>query len=127
MGILLAIAGFVVTSAASLHYLRSIPTETFPEDPWAHRGGLALGALLTLAGVGLAPGVLTGALAAVTVGFAAFHLHVLPQHALPDAAPTVGPGDPLPSFSLLDESGGTVTSEDLRGRRLLIKLFRGHW
>ncbi len=127
MGLPIAIAGFVVTSGSSLHYLRSIPTESFPENPWVHRLGLASGAVLSLVGVGLAPGLLTGVLAALTVGFAAFHLHVLSQHALPPAEPTVGPGDPLPPFSLLDEHGEAVTRDDLRGRRLLIKLFRGHW
>ncbi len=102
MGSLLAGLGFIVTGVSSLHYLSRIPSETVPERPWAHRAGLALGALVALVGLVLQPGLAAGILAATTLGIAVLHLKTLAEHALPPASPAVVVGSPLPGFKVLD-------------------------
>jgi thioredoxin-dependent peroxiredoxin len=37
--------------------------------------------------------------------------------------PRLSPGDPAPDFTLTDDTGGTVTLSDLRGRRVIVYFY----
>ncbi len=39
----------------------------------------------------------------------------------------VAVGDTAPDFTLLDRHGEPVTLSDLRGRRIVLVFYRGHW
>jgi peroxiredoxin len=127
MGVIVTMLGLAVTSAASLHCLWLIPREEVPENPWLHRLGLALGALIAVAGAFLGPWLLTLAPALLTVAIAALHLNTLADARLPAVSSSIEVGRPFPSVAFQDETGTVVDSASWRGQRILLKVFRGHW
>lgn len=121
--------GVLAVSASWLHYLWLIPRERVPKRPTLHGLLMVLGilagglALITPdhRGVALAVG------AVYTWPLGGFFLWLLTQARLPDPAIRVEAGGPLPDFSTVDADGKPFSTEDLAGRRVLLKLFRGHW
>ena len=39
----------------------------------------------------------------------------------------VQPGDPAPDFTLESHSHGRITLSDLRGQKVVLVFYRGHW
>lgn len=129
----LAVVAFVVVLGGWLHYLSLIPKERVPKDPAADKAAMGLGALLAVAACGVAlasaegPVVATWVIAGLSVGFVGFFLWLLKIAKLPTAPATVSVGDVLPAFTAFDTAGAPYDAAALKGRRALVKLFRGSW
>ena len=124
-----AAGAMAVGLAASvwLHYLWLIPRELVPAKPIVHRAAAWLALALCGGALALTPTPLGAALALSGGGLAAFFLWLLTQAPLPDGAITVAVGEAMPSLTLLDDTGAHRALSDWHGRRVLLKLFRGHW
>jgi hypothetical protein len=62
---------------------------------------------------------------AVGVGLSLLYLFMTGGQKVGDQM--VGVGDSIPAFSGIDADGNPFDSEDLAGKRILIKFFRGYW
>jgi hypothetical protein len=82
---------------------------------------LAIGSFAS--GPGLLGGVLAGA--ALLVGAVWIALGLLARQSR--QAPAIEIGAPAPDFTLPDHEGAPFRLSSLRGRPVLMKLFRGHW
>ena len=116
-----------------LHYLWLIPQEWVPEKPRGHQAILLGGALLT--GIGAAMGWLEGttqglvftALFLASAGGAGFFFWLMTWAPLPDGEIAVAVGEPLLDFEAPDSTGTVRSIAEWRGKKLLLKFFRGHW
>jgi len=125
-----ALGAMALVLGGWLHYLAAIPKERVPARPRAHQATMATALLLAAAAVALgAPGpdVASLVVALVATGLSLFFFYLLAQAPLPDGALAVAVGDALPLIELKDSDGRLGRSADWRGRRVLLKFFRGHW
>lgn len=127
MGFNLALAGFVIVNIAMGHYFTTIAKEKVPESVVPHSVALVLGGLLGIAGIILAPSAATSGLGGGAAFFAGFLLWLLGQRRTPDGELIAKIGDVLPEFSAPNHNGQMIRIADLRGRRALLKFYRGHW
>ncbi len=131
--VLVAATACALMLAAWLHYLWLIPQERVPERPVMHLSAMALailGALLTpVLSVQMASEwtVVEAALELMAIGGASFFFYLMTQAPMPDGARTFNVGDPLPAFATQNHDGQQVRLEDFRGKRVLIKFYRGYW
>ena len=63
----------------------------------------------------------------MAVFFAVFLLWLLGQRRTPDGELIAKIGEVLPELAAPNQSGDMVSLNDLRGRRVLLKFYRGHW
>lgn len=127
MILILAVTGLVVVNVAMTHYFMTIARETVPEDVRPHAAVLALGAVISVAAIGLSPSATTIALGVPSVAFAALLLWLLGQRRLPDGALIARVGEPMPELEAPDHDGKPVRLSDLKGQRVMFKFFRGFW
>ena len=127
MALILAVIGFVMVNAAMTHYFMTIAKETVPEDVRPHAAVIVLGAATSVAAIGLSPGAATITLGVLSVAFAAFLLWLFAQRRLPDGTPIARVGEPMPILEAPDQDGKLVRLHDLKGRRVMLKFFRGSW
>lgn len=127
MPISLALLGLGLTFASWGVYMAAIARERVPPRPLGHVA-VQLGALAaSVAAVVVGPSVATVAAAVLTLPLAALFLFLLTQAPVPDAAIRVAVGQPLLAFSARTSEGTPWSTEQLRGRRVLLKFFRGAW
>ncbi len=115
----LAVGGYIAASPARRSY------RTDPPEVWAVSG---IAALLGLRGAARTRGVARLASfvgAAAAPGFAYWYLHHYSSFDRSNDNLTVG--EPFPSFELPTSTGGTVSLDDLRGRRVVVLTYRGGW
>jgi hypothetical protein len=123
----LSIGALVLVGAALGLWMWWIRRVALAGRRWIAYALLGAGMLLAAASLGSDPGLASGAIAglALAVGVAWIVLGVLAPQSR--QAPAIAVGEPLPGFTAPDENGAPFRVEALRGRPVLIKLFRGHW
>jgi len=131
--ILTATIGFTIVLVSIVLYFRTIPRGTVPKNVGGFRAKLvagvalsALGVYLGLTGEGSA-GLLTYLPAGLGIFFGGFILWVLTQRKTPLGEIKVSEGDKLPAFSATTPQGVKFDSDELSGKRTLLKFFRGGW
>lgn len=129
----LIILGLVVVILTWIAYLATIAPEKVPPRPIAHAAFMGLGLLLALVGFArsllldrvFSPGAAVLAISAAALAALFFYLLTLAR--LPDGELKVAAGDSMIPFTARDHTGALVDSRTWRGRRILLKFFRGHW
>ena len=128
----LAAAGLGSVLGGWAHYIATIPRDRVPRKPVVmfitQTAGLILGSVSLVLGVraGSVPGGLM-----VVAGFAIFmgmfFFVLYSQRKTPLGKLQVEVGAPMLAFESVDSGGNAVDSDDWRGRRILLKFFRGSW
>ena len=127
MALAVALAGMTLTLGAIVWYFLVINREKVPVSVGPFAASLLLGMATSLAGVGLSPGVATAVPAGVALALGGFILWLLTQRRLPDGELIVGVGDPMPALVATDDTGADFDLASLKGRRVMLKFFRGSW
>ena len=127
-----AAAAFVSVFGGWGHYIATIPGDRVPKVPQLMF--VTQGAGLVLAGLSIVLAVQAGSKpvsSMVLSGFAlfmgVFFFILYSQRKTPLGKLQVKVGAPMLAFSTLDSSGQSVNSDDWRGKRILLKFFRGFW
>ena len=102
--------------------------------PWVNLPVVGVGVLLSLAGVRRAfvrgRGRWVGSIALVSSlligGLFGFYVFWL-SYQLPATAGVTGERDAAPDFTLTDQHGQPLTLSSLRGRKVVLVFYRGHW
>ncbi len=130
-GVIVAGLGLLLVLASWVTYMATVPSGKVPLRPVGHLLAQALGGAAGVAGLGLAAtdgglwfSVPLGGLAATMAGLF-FYLYSVRK--TPSGRLTVAVGQPLRPFTALTPEGVTFDSASLKGRRTLLKFFRGHW
>ncbi len=116
-----------LTLGAIVWYFVVINKEKVPVSVGPFAAALLLGMATSLVGVGLSPGLTTALPAGVGVALGGFILWLLTQRRLPDGELVVGVGDPMPALVATDDTGADFDLASLKGRRVMLKFFRGSW
>ncbi len=125
-GWLLAFAGTATALLAIVDYGLRVRSGDNPRVPIRSGLGLLAGTSLGLASLAAAtPAPLPFSLTPLAV--AAFALAIHAQRRVPTATIRVSVGDALIPFSATTPEGTRFHSDSLRGRRVLLKFFRGEW
>ena len=128
-----SISGAALVVVAWLFYLARIPREKVPKNFVGTSLIMGTGAAMTVLpalsafGRGELPGAGATLAAFIAFGLAWFFTWLLRQAPLPASELAVGVGDRLLPFTAPDTDGGSQGPADWQGRRVLFKLFRGHW
>lgn len=128
----LAAAGLGSVLGGWAHYIATIPRDSVPRKPVVmfitQSAGLILGSASL--GLGVRAGAVPGGAVAVA-GFAIFmglfFFVLYSQRKTPLGKIQVEVGAPMLAFESVDSDGSTVDSNDWRGRKILLKFFRGSW
>ncbi len=127
MSLPLALTGFAVVNGAMIHYFATIAKERVPVDVRPHSAAFGAGGLLGLAGIIAGPSAATLALGIMAASTGGFLLWLISQRRTPDGELIAKIGETLPDLSAPNQDGEQVRIADLRGRRVLLKFYRGHW
>ncbi len=125
--------GFVVVMGTLVTYLRTIPRDKVPVQVGGLTAGLWLGVGLAAAAVVWsvratgAAGVAVIAPAAFAIMMGTFFLWVVTQRKVPAGDLQVKVGGELLSFEAITSEGTGFSTEELSGKRTLLKFFRGGW
>jgi FtsH-binding integral membrane protein len=128
----LAVLGLGSVLGGWTQYITTIPRDKVPRNPVVMFITQAVGLVLAIASLVLAAqaGSVPGGLIAVA-GFAifmgSFFFILYTQRKTPLGELRVEVGGPMLAFAGVDSEGNTVNSDDWRGRRILLKFFRGSW
>ena len=129
----LSAAGFVAVMGSLGLYLRTIPGGTVPVSVGGLVTKLWIGVGLSAAAIAWSvystggAGVAVLAPAAFAIMMGGFFLWVVSQRHTPVGDLKVSVGDPLLSFSATTSDGEPFRSDALKGKRTLLKFFRGGW
>lgn len=130
--LVLAVGGFTLVLGSWVAYMATVPSGRVPLRPFGHLAVQSVGGVLGVVGIGsavvgggplLGP-VLPGAMAAVMAGLFVF---LYSQRSTPVGQLRISVGAPLRAFTAGTPDGDTFDSASLKGRRVLLKFFRGHW
>lgn len=120
----LGIASLLIVLATAMRWLQLAWRVNIPRDPTVFQ--LLWGIGLTVGLVALYLGASTGfAVTAIVIGLLLLFLSFTGEQRI--EGHTVNVGDSIPSFSGVDETGTPLEGKSLRGSRVLLKFFRGHW
>jgi peroxiredoxin len=131
--ILSALIGFAVVFGAIILYFRTNPRGTVPEKVGGFATKLAIGVALSAMGLYLGAtgesnaGLLVYIPSALGILFGVFILWVLTQRKTPLGEIKVAVGDKVLPFSAVTSQGTSFDSNELDGKRTLLKFFRGGW
>jgi len=127
----LAGAGFATVVTSWVTYMATVPSGKVPLRPYRHFAVQAVGAGLAITGIATgatAGGALLPTLvAAPALTLAGLFGWLYSQRATPVGRLQVAIGDAVRPFTALTPEGDTFDVASLRGRRVLLKFFRGHW
>ena len=129
----LAAGSFGWTLGTVVAYLRTIPRNTVPVEVTSLRIKLVLGMALGAAAIAwsLHSSGSVSAIVIAPVAFAAmlasFILWLLSQRKVPAGDLQVKLGDKLLAFAASSSEGSAFHSDELAGKRTLLKFFRGGW
>ena len=133
IAISMSAGGFVVVMGTLVTYLRTIPRGKVPESVGGLATGLLVGLGLATAGIvwsiqntGSA-GVAVIVPAAFALMMGTFFLWVVSQRKTPLGDLQLKVGDTLLSFEAGTAEGAVFTTDELAGKRSLLKFFRGGW
>jgi hypothetical protein len=127
MGPIIALAGFLITQGVISWYFTVINREKVPVSVGPFAGAILAGMALTAVAVALEPGVLTGTLLGLNGVMGGGILWLLTQRKLPDGELIAAVGQPMPPLSAPDNTGAPFVLASLKGRRVMLKFFRGSW
>ncbi len=122
---MVAFLGLLIAAGTWLWYLRLIPGERVPDRPVVHQA--LMGASLLFGAVGLVAGGGEAIIGVAAMILSAYFFFLIANALLPPGEITVSVGDRLPDFAALDDDGAPVESQSWRGRRVLLKFYRGSW
>lgn len=129
------LAGPLVTCAGAITYFTTfVHVPGLRDVPWLNLPLAWLGVAFAATGArrswrtlpGKAAGIVSLALALLLATLFTLFVFVL-SYGLPPPTAIVVPGAAAPDFALPDASGTPVTLSSLRGRKVLLVFFRGHW
>jgi hypothetical protein len=123
----LLLAAWILAGSLLAHYATTVRAVRVARKPRVHQVGVALAGGLALAALAGGPGVAAGLAAAPLVPLAAAFLYLTTQSALPPGRIAVRVGGPALDFGATDSDGRAFALSSLRGQRILLKFFRGHW
>jgi hypothetical protein len=133
-------AGFAIVIAALVSYVPLFALFPLTRDvPWANYLLFLVGGVLLAVGIrrafrdsehyrGKISGSILGGLSLLLFGFFVFTILYLGKQ-IPSSESALRPGQPAPSFTLVDAAGKQVASSDLlkNHRALLLVFYRGYW
>jgi peroxiredoxin len=131
--ILSALIGFAVVFGSIILYFRTIPRGTVPEKVGGFATKLTIGVALSAFGLYLGitgegkAGLLVYIPSVLGILFGLFILWILTQRKTPLGEIKVAVGDKMPRFSAQTSQGAAFDSNELDGKRTLLKFFRGGW
>jgi hypothetical protein len=132
MSWVLAIAGLGDVLGGWAHYLSTIPRDRVPRKPIVMFITQTVGVIL--AGASLVIGARAGSVpvglmvvAGIAIFMGSFFFILYSQRKTPLGNLRVEVGAPMLAFESVDSAGNIVDSGDWRGRRILLKFFRGSW
>ena len=108
-------------------YMARVPSGRVPERPYGFVAAQVAVIALAIAALALGPSAAVIALSATGLVMGALFLWLLTQRKTPIGAITVKVGDALPAFEAATDTGAAFTTQDLAGKRTLLKFFRGSW
>ncbi len=128
----LATGGMAVVGVTIVNYFRSIADAQVTVEIAGLVGKLLLGSGLAIAGVvwGVKAGALGAAVltpAVLAVLMASLILWLLTQRRTPVGELEIEVGDKLLAFEAMGTDGSRFSSDELAGKRTLLKFFRGGW
>jgi hypothetical protein len=126
-GLVLAAVALGVAGVALGHYATTVRAVRVAKRPRVHQSAIVAAALLALGALFSGAGLLGGAVAVLVLMVAAVFLFLTTQSALPAGRIAVAVGGPALEFTASDSDGRTFMLSSLRGQRILLKFFRGHW
>jgi hypothetical protein len=125
-------AGLVSVLGGWWHYIVTIPGDRVPRTPTVmfitQIAGVVLGGTSLVLGNradSLPVGVIV--LAGFAIMMALMFFILFSQRKTPLGKIQVAEGAPMLAFESVDSGGNAIASEDWRGRRVLLKFFRGFW
>lgn len=127
MALALALLGLTLVMGSTVWYFLTIHAERVPVGVGPYGAVLVLGALAGVGAIALDPGSVTGALFLLSGGTAMGMLYLVSLRKLPDGSLTARVGEPMPAFEAIDGHGQPFDLRSLKGRRLMVKFFRGSW
>ena len=125
--------GFLVVTGTVVTYFRTIPRGTVPVRIVGLSVKLCIGIALAVAGVvwsyrhSGSAGVAVIAPAAFAASMGGFVLWLITQRKTPVGDLNVKVGDKLLSFAATTAEGARFHTDELVGKRTLLKFFRGGW
>jgi peroxiredoxin len=131
--IILAAVALVVALGGFIQYFRTIPRNKVPENPVALKFYSILGIVLAVSALYMGiPGSVGSVIAVIALSFfplfmGSFILWILTQRKTPIGDIKVKVGDTLLPFTATTSDGAVFNSEELRGKRTLLKFYRGGW
>jgi hypothetical protein len=126
-GRLLGLVALSILAAALAHYATRVRAVRVPKRPRVHQTLAGMAVLLAIAAFASGPGLLGGLAAGLAAAAGALFLVLTTISGLPAVRPAVAVGAPAPDFTAPDSEGRAVSLSALRGQRILLKFFRGHW
>jgi hypothetical protein len=125
-GALAALAVAVVGASGAL-WVRRLAQVRAGEVRAQVIGGMAAGAVLSVAALAAGPGLLGGGAASLALAIAGVFLVLQPLSRQARAVPAARVGEPILDFTAPDDAGEAFDLARLHGRPFLLKFFRGHW
>lgn len=126
-GTFLALLGLTLVLAAwGLWYAR-MQQVAVPENRLPFLAVMAVGGVFGLAAFANGVSWFGGLAACLALIAGGLFIGLRLQSAQPEAVAAFAVGDPFPDFVATDDEQRTFSTADLRGRPVLLKLFRGHW
>ncbi|MEM7333890.1 MAG: hypothetical protein AAF490_17510 [Chloroflexota bacterium] len=124
-----AVIGLGLISSSWLDYLTKIPQEKVPVRPWWHSLVMGVGLLAVGYSILIAAGnlLIILILAILSIGLAGLFFYLLTVATLPDGEIAVKVGGPFLPFEAVDGNKRPFSTEQWQGKRVMFKLFRGHW
>jgi lysylphosphatidylglycerol synthetase-like protein (DUF2156 family) len=126
-GLVLALVAFAILGASSAHYFSTIRAVRVAKRPRANQVATAVAMGLALVALGRGAGWVGGALAIAVLAIGGLSLFLTLASGLPPGRITVSVGGPALDFEAPDAAGRAFRLSSLRGQRILLKFFRGHW
>ncbi|NOY27684.1 MAG: hypothetical protein GXP62_17605 [Oligoflexia bacterium] len=123
----LALAGFLLSHGVITWYFLVINREKVPVSVGPFAGAILCGMALSIAALVLGPSWTTGVMGAINLGLGSGILWLLTLRKLPNGHLIATVGQPMPPLSATDDTGAVFDLAGLKGRRLMVKFFRGSW
>jgi hypothetical protein len=126
-GAVLGLAGAALAAMTLAHYASTVRAVRVALRPRAHQTLFGLAMALALLALARGAGWVGGAAALATLGVGTIFLLLTTLSGLPPGRLAVRVGAPAPDFVAAASDGAPFQLAALRGRRVLLKFFRGHW
>ena len=129
----LALAGQVLVLGTWIRYMSTIPSGNVPVRPIGSvlaqllGMGLVVAALVVSYRSGIEPGAAVIVPAVLSLAMGSFFLWLLTQRKTPIGDLRVASGDPILPFEATTSEGAAFHTDELAGKRTLLKFFRGGW